>query len=112
MRAAARSVRIDGAGWFRLFWRVVPPLCTAALAASTLFTFTHAWEGFLRPLIVLACSGEYTAPLGLALFVVKNRTSWNLPTAGSAVAALPMIVAFPVFQRRFVQGTLMRGLKG
>ncbi|WP_281251445.1 hypothetical protein [Micromonospora avicenniae] len=44
--------------------------------------------------------------------MLKNRTSWNLPMVGSAVAALPMIVAFPVFQRRFIQGALMSGPRG
>ncbi|MFD0784953.1 hypothetical protein ACFQZ8_13685 [Micromonospora azadirachtae] len=63
------------------------------------------------PLIVLARSGEYTAPLGLALFVVKIRTSWNPPTAASVVATLPMIVAFPVLRRRLVQGLSMSGRK-
>ncbi|MET7750384.1 hypothetical protein [Micromonospora sp. NPDC005367] len=64
------------------------------------------------PLIVLARSGEYSSPLGLALFVVKNRTSGNQPMVGSGVVAtLSMIVAFLVFQRRFVQGILMSGLK-
>ncbi|MEV1328608.1 hypothetical protein AB0J20_03410 [Micromonospora costi] len=44
--------------------------------------------------------------------MVKNRTSWNLLMAGSVVATLPMIVAFLVFQRRFIQGISMSGLKG
>ncbi|MEV4813193.1 hypothetical protein [Micromonospora avicenniae] len=64
------------------------------------------------PLVVLARSDEYSVPLGLALFVVKNRTSPNLPTVGSVVATLPVIVVFLVFRRRFVQGILMSGLKG
>ncbi|WP_243709297.1 carbohydrate ABC transporter permease [Micromonospora sp. 15K316] len=106
------AARIDGAGEFRVFWRVVLPLCTPALAATAIFTFTYAWEDFLWPLIVISSSDKFTAPLGLALFVVKNRTSWNLLMAGSVVATLPMIVAFLVFQRRFIQGISMSGLKG
>jgi multiple sugar transport system permease protein len=106
------AARVDGAGEFRVFWKIVIPLCGPALAATAIFTFTYAWEDFLWPLIVVSSSDKYTAPLGLALFVVKNRTSWNLLMAGSVVATLPMIVTFLVFQRRFIQGISMTGLKG
>jgi multiple sugar transport system permease protein len=106
------AARVDGAGEFRVFWKVVLPLCGPALAATAIFTFTYAWEDFLWPLIVVSSSDKYTAPLGLALFVVKNRTSWNLLMAGSVVATLPMIITFLVFQRRFIQGISMTGLKG
>jgi multiple sugar transport system permease protein len=106
------AARVDGAGEFRVFWKVVIPLCGPALAATAIFTFTYAWEDFLWPLIVVSSADKYTAPLGLALFVVKNRTSWNLLMAGSVVATLPMIVTFLVFQRRFIQGISMSGLKG
>jgi multiple sugar transport system permease protein len=106
------AARVDGAGEFRIFTRVVLPLCGPALAATAIFTFTYAWEDFLWPLIVVSSSDKYTAPLGLALFVVKNRTSWNLLMAGSVVATLPMIVIFLIFQRRFIQGISMTGLKG
>ena len=106
------AARVDGAGEFRVFWKVVIPLCGPALAATAIFTFTYAWEDFLWPLIVVSSSDKYTAPLGLALFVVKNRTSWNLLMAGSVVATLPMIITFLVFQRRFIQGISMTGLKG
>jgi multiple sugar transport system permease protein len=106
------AARIDGAGEFKVFWKVVLPLCGPALAATAIFTFTYAWEDFLWPLIVVSSSDHYTAPLGLALFVVKNRTSWNLLMAGSVVATLPMVVMFLIFQRRFIQGISMTGLKG
>jgi multiple sugar transport system permease protein len=106
------AARVDGAGEFRVFWKVVMPLSGPALAATAIFTFTYAWEDFLWPLIVVSSADKYTAPLGLALFVVKNRTSWNLLMAGSVVATLPMIITFLVFQRRFIQGISMTGLKG
>ena len=55
---------------------------------------------------------SYTAPLGLALFVVKNKTQWNLLFAGSVIATLPMVAVFMIFQRRFIQGIAISGLKG
>jgi multiple sugar transport system permease protein len=106
------AARIDGANEFRIFWRVVLPLCGPVLAATGIFTFTYAWEDFFWPLIIISSPDHYTAPLGLAMFVVKNRTSWDVLMAGSVIATLPMIVVFMIFQRRFIQGISMSGLKG
>jgi multiple sugar transport system permease protein len=106
------AARIDGAGEFRIFWTIVLPLCAPALAATAIFTFQGAWEDFLWPLIIINSPDHYTAPLGLASFVVQNKTSWNLLFAGSVIATLPMIVIFMIFQRRFIQGIALTGVKG
>jgi multiple sugar transport system permease protein len=106
------AARIDGANEFRIFWRIVVPLCGPALAASAIFTFQAAWEDFLWPLIIISSPDRYTAPLGLALFVVKNETSWNLLFAGSVISTLPMVLIFAIFQRRFIKGIALSGLKG
>jgi multiple sugar transport system permease protein len=106
------AARIDGASEFRIFWSVVLPLCKPALAAMAIFTFTYAWEDFFWPLIIVSDPDLYTAPLGLALFVTKNRTAWDMLMAGSVIATLPMIVVFMVFQRNFIRGISLSGLKG
>jgi multiple sugar transport system permease protein len=106
------AARIDGASEFKIFLRVVLPLCGPVLAATGIFTFTYAWEDFFWPLIIISSPERYTAPLGLALFVVKNRTSWDVLMAGSVIATLPMVAVFMVFQRKFIQGISMSGLKG
>jgi multiple sugar transport system permease protein len=106
------AARIDGAGEFRIFWSVVLPLCIPALAANAIFTFQGAWEDFLWPLVVMSSPEKITAPVGLALFVVQNRTSWTLLFAGSVIATLPMIIVFIIFQRQFVQGIALSGVKG
>ncbi|QFY09820.1 ABC transporter permease subunit [Nonomuraea phyllanthi] len=106
------AARIDGASEFRIFRSVVLPLCGPALAANAIFTFQGAWEDFFWPLIIMSSPDKITAPVGLALFVVQNRTSWTLLFAGSVIAALPMIIVFLVFQRKFVQGIALTGLKG
>ena len=107
-----QAARIDGAGEFRIFWKVVLPLCVPALAAQAIFTFQGAWEDFFWPLIIMSDPDKYTAPVGLALFVVQNRTSWNLLFAGSVIATIPMILVFIFFQRQFIQGIALTGVKG
>jgi multiple sugar transport system permease protein len=106
------AARIDGASEFKIYSRIVIPLCGPALAATGIFTFVAAWEDFFWPLIIVSTPEHYTAPLGLALFVVKNRTDWSVVMAGSVIATIPMVLVFIFFQRRFIQGIAVSGLKG
>ena len=106
------AARIDGASEFRIYWKVVMPLCKPALAAMAIFTFTYTWEDFFWPLVIISDPDLYTAPLGLALFVTKNRASWDMLMAGSVIATLPMVVVFMIFQRNFIRGISLSGLKG
>jgi multiple sugar transport system permease protein len=106
------AARIDGASEFKIYARIVLPLCGPALAATGIFTFMAAWEDFFWPLIIVSSPEKYTAPLGLALFVVQNRTQWDVLMAGSVLATIPMVLVFIFFQRRFVQGISLTGMKG
>jgi multiple sugar transport system permease protein len=106
------AARIDGAGHFRIFWRVVLPLCKPALAAVGIFTFQFFWGDLLGPLIFLSNRDLFTLPLGLTTFALPNRSAWDLIMAGSVLATIPLIVIFFVFQRQFVRGISMSGIKG
>jgi multiple sugar transport system permease protein len=106
------AARIDGASEFSIYWRVVVPLARPVLAATAIFTFIYAWEDFFWPLIIISSPDHYTVPLGLALYVIRNRTSWDIVMAGSVLATLPMILIFAVFQRHFIRGISITGLKG
>lgn len=106
------AARVDGASEFKIYWKIVLPLSVPALAATGIFTFVYAWEDFFWPLIIISDPEKYTAPVGLAMFVAKNQTQWDVLMAGSVIATVPMIIVFLVFQRRFIQGISMSGLKG
>ncbi len=106
------AARVDGASEFKIYRKIVIPLSWPALAAVAIFTFQFFWEDFYGPLIYISSPSLTTVPLGLALFVVKNRTAWSVLMSGSVVATLPMILVFLVFQRKFVQGISLQGLKG
>jgi multiple sugar transport system permease protein len=106
------AARIDGAGHFRIYWRVVMPLCKPALAAVAIFTFQFYWGDLLGPLIIISNPELYTLPLGLTTFVLPNRSAWHLIMAGSVLATVPLIIIFFVFQRQFVRGISLSGIKG
>jgi multiple sugar transport system permease protein len=106
------AARIDGASEFKIYWRVVLPLTKPALAATGIFTFMYAWEDFFWPLIIITSPDLYTVPLGLTLYVVRNRTAWDIVMAGSVLATIPMIIAFIFFQRHIIRGITLTGMKG
>jgi len=105
------AARVDGGSEFRIYAQIVMPLCRPALAALGIFTFTYVWDDFFWPLIIISSEELRTLPLGLALFVVRNRTAWDLLMASSVVATLPMIVVFIAFQRHFIRGIAVTGMK-
>ena len=106
------AARIDGAGHFKIYWKIILPLSRPALAALAIFTFQFFWEDLYGPLIIISSPTLFTLPLGLALLVVQNRTVWDLLMAGSVLATIPMIVLFLIFQKQFVRGISLSGVKG
>jgi multiple sugar transport system permease protein len=107
------AAKVDGAGHFRIFAQVVVPLSKPVIAATAIFAFNFYWNNFQGPLIIISSPDHYTVPLGLAMFVAtaQHRTSWDLVMAGSVLATLPVLIAFLLFQRYFVRGIAISGLK-
>lgn len=104
--------RIDGCTEFGIFWRIILPLCKPALAALAIFTFVRFWNDFLWPLIVLSSDATFTLPVGVASLQGEFGTDYGVIFAGAALAALPMIIFFLVFQRYFLEGVRMGAVKG
>jgi len=105
--------RVDGAGEFYLFWRVVLPLCGPALATLTILQFLASWNDFTYPLIMLNNDQSYNLPIALATFANGPHISDNgLLLAGAVVIVIPMLIVFFLLQRYFTQGIVTTGLKG
>jgi multiple sugar transport system permease protein len=105
------AARIDGASEFRIYTQIALPLSGPALAATAIGTFTWTWNDFFWPLLVISSPDLHTVQLGLALFVVKNRTVWDQVMAGSVLATLPVLIVFLLFQRYFIRGIALTGMK-
>ena len=106
------AARIDGAGEWRIFARVIMPLCGPALATLSILTFLSSWNNFLWPLVVAQSEDKYTLPVALALYSIgQNATRYGLLLAGSVVVILPVIALFVALQRHFVQGIATTGIK-
>jgi len=107
------AARIDGAGEFRIFFRIFLPLAGPALATVTIMSFLAAWNNFIWPLVVAQSTSTYTLPVGLAATsrAANNVTDYGLMLAGAIVVMLPVLVLFLFLQRYFVQGVAATGLK-
>lgn len=104
--------RIDGCSEPGIFWRIILPLSKPALAALAIFTFVRFWNDFLWPSMVLIKSPSYTLPVGVASLQSEFSTDYGLIFAGSAIAALPMIIFFLCFQKYFLEGVRAGAVKG
>jgi multiple sugar transport system permease protein len=105
------AARMDGASEFQIYWKVVMPLCGPVLAAQAIFTFTFVWNDFFWPLLDISDPDLRTLQLGLALFVIKNRTVWDIVFAGSVISTLPVLLIFIFFQKYFIRGIALTGMK-
>ncbi len=106
------AARIDGLNEFQIWWSVAMPLVTPALSALAIFIFLGNWTAFIWPLIVTNDPELYTLPVGLTTFSVEQSVEWELIMTGAALATIPTLIVFLVFQRYIIRGVVMTGLKG
>ncbi|NLG08294.1 MAG: carbohydrate ABC transporter permease [Deinococcales bacterium] len=104
--------RVDGVSEFGLYWRVGLPLVGPGLAALAIFNFVGNWNAFLWPLIVAKSPSMRTIPVGVALFSGEAGTAWNLIMASAALAVIPVLIVFFIFQRQIIEGVVLTGVKG
>jgi multiple sugar transport system permease protein len=103
---------IDGSSRLTVWWKIILPLSTPALATLGIFAFLFAWNDFLWPLVVTNDPNMRTVQLGLAMFQGKYGTRWAPLMAGTVAATIPAIIAFLLGQRRFIQGITTTGMAG
>lgn len=105
------AARLDGAGEFEIFRKVVLPNSWPVIAVLTIFTFMWRWNDFSWPLVVLHDPSSYTVPLGLNMMKGIYFTDWTGLMGMALVSILPMLLIFVFFQRYFVQGIASSGMK-
>jgi multiple sugar transport system permease protein len=106
------AAAIDGCSPFGIYWRIILPLSRPGLAALTILTFIGSWRSFMWPLIATHSRELFTLPLALAQFQELFGIRWTLLMAGSVIMIIPMLAAFIIGQRFFVEGIQLGGIKG
>lgn len=105
------AARIDGASDLRTFWQIILPLSKPALSALAIFHFIWIWNDFLWPLLVTDSDISRTLPVGVAIFSLARWRQTNLVVAASMLVMAPVILVYFRFQRAFVEGITLSGMK-
>jgi len=106
------AARIDGAGEWHIFVRIVLPLLKPVIVTLAIFSFLATWNDFMWPLIVLSDQDWMTAPVAIAALSREHVQDNELMMAGSVVTILPVLLLFLVLQRHYIQGLLLGSVKG
>ncbi|MFB5674104.1 carbohydrate ABC transporter permease [Paenibacillus terreus] len=105
------AARMDGAGEFRLMIRIISPLIMPMLSALGIFTFMNSWNNYLWPLIVLNDESKMTVPLALVYFNGTHQINYNVVMSAAVLITIPVIIVFLIFQKQFIKGLTMTGMK-
>jgi multiple sugar transport system permease protein len=105
------AARVDGAGWFRIYRKVVMPLAGPAIATVAILTFLPAWNSYLWPLMVVQTEQLRPVMVGVSYFMQQN-VLWGQIMAYSTIITIPVLVMFLALQRQFIRSIASAGVKG
>ena len=106
------AARVDGAGELKTFISVVFPMIKPGIGALAIFTFVNTWNDYFLQLVMLTSSENWTLPLAIANLQGEMSSDYGLIMAGAALAAVPIVTVFIMFQKYFTQGISMGAVKG
>jgi multiple sugar transport system permease protein len=106
------AARIDGFTEFQIFWKIALPLVKPAVSALCIFTFLGNWNAYIWPLIVVRSEDMRTLPVGIAFFSSEAQSSFHLIMAAAALATIPVLIVFILFQKQIIKGIVLTGIKG
>ena len=105
------AARVDGASEWWIYSRVIIPLSGQALAALAIFTFMWNWDSYLWPLVMLSSPERMTLPLALTRLQHLYYTRYDIVLTGATVTIVPVVAVYLFFQRHFVRGIALTGIK-
>ena len=111
-RELDEAAMMDGAGAWRIYWKIMLPLSVPVLVTAAIFTFIWTWDDFFAPLIYLNRMQDYTVMLGLRTFVDSTGESdFGGLFAMSVLSIVPIFLFFLFFQRLLIEGIATTGMK-
>jgi multiple sugar transport system permease protein len=111
-RELEEAARIDGLGVVQTWWYIVVPQLKPSLAAIAVLSFLGAWNEFMGPLIYLRDQSKFPLSLGLFGMSIDHGTDWSMLMAANMLMTVPSLVVFFRFQRYFIEGLTVSGMKG
>ena len=105
------AAKIDGAGPFLIWWKVILPLSKSSMAAVSIFIFIQSYNNLLWPLLVAQETSMMTLPVGIPTFQSNFATDLAVPMASNLLASIPALIVFLIFQKHIIKGISMTGIK-
>lgn len=105
------AAKIDGAASLTIYWRIILPNIKPAIGSLGIFTAMMSWNDYLNPLLMLNDKEKMTLPLALVVFSTEHTQDLTTTMAAATVIMLPMIIIFIIFQKQFIKGLALSGMK-
>jgi multiple sugar transport system permease protein len=111
-RELEEAARIDGFNVVQTWWYIIVPQLKPTMAAIAIMSFLGAWNEFMAPLIYLRDQSKFPLSLGLFGMRIDQGADWSMLMAGNMLMTIPSIAVFFAFQRYFIEGMTVSGMKG
>ncbi|MCT4542624.1 MAG: carbohydrate ABC transporter permease [Vallitalea sp.] len=106
------AAKIDGASYFKIFFRIIIPLSKSAITSIGILTALATWRNLMWPIIINRSINKMTLAAGLSFLIGEHTTYYQLVMAGGVISTIPIIIIFIFFQKHIVDGIATTGLKG
>lgn len=106
------AAKLDGAGYFTIYWKIIMPLCKPILATAGIIKFIWIWNDYQGPLIFLIDKELYPITLGLQLFKDDYADNFAVLMMASLSAIIPLVIVFIIMQKQVIKGIALGGVKG
>lgn len=106
------AARIDGCSRFMIYYKIMLPLVKSGLVALGILTLRFAWNDLMWPMIVNTSAEKMTLSAGLSYLQGQYVTNYPLMMAGAVMAVMPLLILFSIFQKQFIEGIAIQGIKG
>lgn len=107
-----KCVRIDGAGFFKIYFKIALPLSVSSITVAAIWQFTQIWNGYLLAVVLTQRPAVQPITVGLLNMVGAFYVQWNIIMAGAFIAAMPTLVIYVLVSRYFVKGIMTGAVKG
>lgn len=106
------AAKIDGAGNFRIFGKIIAPLSTSSISVLSILLFLTEWSSYFWPLLVATKKEMFVLEIGLTLLQDEYFIDYGVMMAGCAVSMIPAMILFLMFRQHIMEGIAMSGIKG
>ena len=105
------AARVDGAGSFTIFWRIILPLTIPGIAAVAIYILINGWNEYMYSSVLISKDAMKTLTVGIVSLNTQNQVHWNDMMAASTVSSLPLMILFLCFQKYFIAGMTSGAVK-